>query len=472
MMTQTQALATLEREDPAAAGDAKVALSWLAGDDGLGAISLLRLQEFLWHSLPMKWPLPASGQLAVARALGRVLLLAGLDQYAAVCAGPDTERIIAAYDSGSVEPSGPGDSRRHGRSGPDAGLAAYRAALSASPAAPPDTDLLAWGAVMGPAERGAYHACGAAIELALTADLLRPGVTGWRTRRAELVNRWLTEPASGEDSLLAQISAERIDSWLRGCAGERSRLVRIVMPRLLQPPPMPADPLPSLRWLLDHASAGLRLTARHYIAPSLVAEAAATFGWQDIGRPPRTELDVLPLHALRAMAQHEMSAIRRIRGVLVLTKAGRLMITDPAVRWHVGTAVLVGTEDRPRPEFAVAVREGALLLTLARGTLGFDELSAALTDMLASEGWSAGSAGGLISAVHSEVSGLRARLRALGLLAVRSDPASRPLALTEAGVSGALSALLARALRPRHQLLELRAEVAGVVLGQRGGRCP
>jgi hypothetical protein len=435
MMTQTQALATLEREDPAAAGDAKVALSWLAVDDGLGSISQLRLQEFLWRSLPMKWPLPPSGQVAVARALGRVLLLAGLDRYAAVCSSADTERIITAYTSG-----------------PDDGLAAYRMAMIESNAAPPDTGLLAWGSVMGSVEHTAYDACGAAIELALAIGELRPGVSGWRSRRADLVNRWITDESSGE-SWLAKISAERIDSWLRGFSGERSRLARTVMPRLLQPPTTPADPLPSLRWLLDHASHGMRLTARHYIAPTLVCEAAEEFGWREArGRAVRTELDVFPLHILRTMAQHEMSAIRRSRAQLLLTRTGRLMVTDPSVRWHVGTAALIGIEDQPRPDFPVAVREGALLLSLTRGTLSLDELSAALTDMLATEGWSAGSAGGLISAVHSELATLRHRLKALGLLAVRDDPAARPLALTEAGVSAALSALLARALRPRHQL--------------------
>lgn len=444
MMTQTQALATLEREDPVAAGDAKVALSWLAGEDGLGSISQLKLQEFLWHSLPMKWPLPSSGQVAVARALGRVLLLAGLDRYASVCASADTEQIITAY----------GD-------GPEAGLAAYERAMTSSNATPPDTELLAWGSVMGSEERAAYHACGAAIELALTAGELRPGVSGWRTRRVDLVNRWLTEQpaelAAGQsmdepEPWIARISAERIDSWLRGCSGERSRLARSIMPRLLQPPVMPADPLPSLRWLLERAAEGLRLTARHYIAPTLAGEAADAFGWRDAGRAPRTELDVFPLHVLRTMAQREMSAVRRSRTCLLLTRTGRLMVADPAIRWHVGTAAVIGTDDQPRPDFPVAVREGALLITLARGTLNLDELSAALTDMLAAEGWSAGSAGGLISAVHSELAGLRHRLRALGLLAVRDDPAARPLALTAAGETAALSALLARALRPRHQL--------------------
>ncbi len=80
MMTQTQALATLEREDPDAAGDAKAALAWLTGGDGLGAISRLRLQEFLWYVLPVKWPMTTPAQIGVARARGRGLGLAGRDR--------------------------------------------------------------------------------------------------------------------------------------------------------------------------------------------------------------------------------------------------------------------------------------------------------------------------------------------------------------------------------------------------------
>src|SRR3984893_1869799 len=61
MMTESQALETLTREDPEAAGDARAALAWLTGDEGLETISLLRLQEFLWYALPVKWPMSTPG---------------------------------------------------------------------------------------------------------------------------------------------------------------------------------------------------------------------------------------------------------------------------------------------------------------------------------------------------------------------------------------------------------------------------
>jgi hypothetical protein len=458
MMTESQALETLTREDPEAAGDAKAALAWLTGDDGLETISLLRLQEFLWYALPVKWPMSTEGRVGVAKALGRLFLLAGLDRYAGVCSSAGTERIITAYAAGHEE-----------------GIAAYTEAIEASNAAPPDTDLLAWGSVMGPQERAAYDACAAALELAFASGELCVGTRGWRTKRADLVNRWLTghsksgvipqeddpdapgggplaDGSLGTDTWLGRISAERIDAWAHGRPGERSRLARALIPRLLEPPPLPDDPLPTLRWLLSHADEGLRLTARHYIAPALVTEAVDTFGWRDqLVGTLRQELDVFPLHTLRGMAQAEMGAIRRSRTSLVLTKTGKLMVADPAARWHIGTAALIGPDDGPQPDFSVAVREAALLVILTSGPTGYDDLTRLLTDIHGVEGWAAGSSTGLASAVRTELYTLRHRLWALHLLGSERS-FSAPLSLTQTGTAAALSALLARALRPRHHL--------------------
>jgi hypothetical protein len=506
MMTESQALETLTREDPEAADDARAALAWLTGDEGLETISLLRLQEFLWYALPVKWPMSTPGRVGVAKALGRLFLLAGLNRYAGVCSSAGTESIITAYADGHEE-----------------GIAAYTEAIEESNAAPPDTDLLAWGSVMGPQERAAYDACAAALELAFACGELCVGSRGWRTRRMEIVNRWLTgrpetgdgSPASdgllagpdaeagpgaeaglgtegipgvegmpgteaglgsdglpGTDTWLGRISAERIDAWAHGRPGERSRLARTLIPRLLEPPAVPDDPLPTLRWLLGHAGEGLRLTARHYISPALVTEAVEEFGWRDqLVGTLRQELDVFPLHTLRSMAQSEMGAIRRSRTSLVLTKTGKLMTDDPAARWHIGTAALIGPDDGPQPDFSVAVREAALLVILTSGPTGYDELTRVLTDLHGVEGWAAGGGSGrqgaghygtgqygagrngtgLASAVRTELYSLRHRLWALHLLGAERS-FSAPLALNETGIAAALSALLARALRPRHHL--------------------
>jgi hypothetical protein len=463
MMTESQALETLTREDPTAAGDAKAALAWLTGDEGLETISLLRLQEFLWYALPVKWPMSTLGRVGVAKALGRLFSLAGLDRYAGVCSSAGTERIITAYADGHEE-----------------GIAAYTEAIEVSNAAPPDTDLLAWGSVMGVQERAAYDACAAAIELAFASGELTVGSRGWRTKRVDLVNRWLTghseglgeddlpqtpsdpggtnpprppsPPSPPSDTWLGRISAERIDAWAHGRPGERSRMARALIPRLLEPPALPDDPLPTLRWLLGHADEGLRLTARYYIAPALVTEAVDTFGWRDqLVGTLRQEMDVFPLHTLRGMAQGEMGAIRRSRTSLVLTKTGKLMAADPAARWHIGTAALIGSDDGPQPDFSVAVREAALLVILTSGPASYDDLTRLLTDIHGVEGWTSGGRTGLADAVRTELYSLRHRLWALHLLgSERSFTA--PLSLTETGIAAALSALLARALRPRHHL--------------------
>ena len=456
MMSESQALETLSQEDPEAAGDARAALAWLTGDEGLETISLLRLQEFLWYALPVKWPMSTPGRVGVAKALGRLFLLAGLERYAGVCSSAGTEKIITAYADGHEE-----------------GIAAYTEAIEESNAAPPDTDLLAWGSVMGSQERAAYDACAAALELAFASGELSVGARGWRTKRVDIVNRWLTgrptddqdagpetgqarDRAPGSDTWLGRISAERIDAWAHGRPGERSRLARGLIPRLLEPPAIPDDPLPTLRWLLGHAAEGLRLTARHYIAPALVTEAVEEFGWRDqLVGTLRQELDVFPLHTLRAMAQCEMGAVRRSRTSLVLTKTGKLMTADPAARWHIGTAALIGPDDGPQPDFSVAVREAALLVILTNGPTGYDELTRLLTDIHGVEGWAAGggtrSGGGLAGAVRTELYALRQRLWALHLLGTERS-LSAPLSLTGTGVAAALSALLARALRPRHHL--------------------
>ena len=480
MMSESQAMETLSREDPEAAGDARAALAWLTGDEGLETISLLRLQEFLWYALPVKWPMSTPGRVGVAKALGRLFLLAGLERYAGVCSSAGTEKIITAYAHGHEE-----------------GIAAYTEAIEESNAAPPDTELLAWGSVMGSQERAAYDACAAALELAFASGELSVGARGWRTKRVDIVNRWLTgqcfprgtpppdppehgraprppvPPSPPLDTWLGRISAERIDAWAHGRPGERSRLARSLIPRLLEPPAVPDDPLPTLRWLLGRADEGLRLTARHYIAPALVTEAVEEFGWRDqLVGTLRQELDVFPLHTLRGMAQSEMGAIRRRSTSLVLTKTGRLMTADPAARWHIGTAALIGPDDGPQPDFPVAVREAALMVILTSGPTGYDELTKLLTDMHGVEGWAAGGGGaggragtgpgtgrhstelhstGLASAVRSELYALRHRLWALHLLGTERS-FSAPLSLTETGVAAALSALLARALRPRHHL--------------------
>jgi hypothetical protein len=143
-----------------------------------------------------------------------------------------------------------------------------------------------------------------------------------------------------------------------------------------------------------------------------------------------------------------MGAVRRSGATLVLTKTGRLMADDAAVRWHIGTAALIGPDDGTDPDFTVAVREAALLvIAMQDGPVGYEELAGRLTELHAAEGWSSRSGGSLTGAIGGEIHVLRHRLRALQLLDEKTPPGS--LALTSVGMAAALSALLSRALRPR-----------------------
>ena len=143
-----------------------------------------------------------------------------------------------------------------------------------------------------------------------------------------------------------------------------------------------------------------------------------------------------------------MGAVRRSGSALVLTRTGRLMAEDAAVRWHIGTASLIGSDDGPDPDFTVAVREAALLvITLHDKPVGYEELASRLIDLHAAEGWASRSGGSLAGAIRGEIHVLRHRLRALQLL--DEDAPVGTVALTSVGSAAALSGLLARALRPR-----------------------
>ena len=137
MMTEAQALNALAREDPEAADEAKAALSWLTNGEGLETVSQLKLQEFVWYALPVKWPMTTGELIAVTRALGRLFSMVGMERYAEVCLCPRTETILTAYGDGH-----------------DTGIAAYAEAMENSGAAPSDTGLLELGVGDGTGRAG------------------------------------------------------------------------------------------------------------------------------------------------------------------------------------------------------------------------------------------------------------------------------------------------------------------------------
>ena len=127
------ALADLAATDPTVAdlaADGFTALTW---GSGLKAVSLRGLQDYLWYQMPYKHGEPLARQRATAQALGALFDRLGRPRYADTCRGPATDQVLAAYAADD-----------------NAGLAAYRKALTSGGVEPPDLpDLLVWGGLLG-----------------------------------------------------------------------------------------------------------------------------------------------------------------------------------------------------------------------------------------------------------------------------------------------------------------------------------
>ncbi|MFW6033886.1 MAG: hypothetical protein ACOC9R_02015 [bacterium] len=105
--------------DPEAERFTQSAVTSLVPDGALGGVRLPRLQQFLWHELPIYWIADLELHLAVAAELAERFTAEGMTEHAEVCTSTRTEQIIWAY----------------GTVGHDAGLEAYcEAILEASPA--------------------------------------------------------------------------------------------------------------------------------------------------------------------------------------------------------------------------------------------------------------------------------------------------------------------------------------------------
>jgi len=431
-------LIEMERSDPAAADAARLAVDWLTGGQPLESIAQLDVCEFLWYTLPVKVGVADDERLGVARALGRLLRLGGMDRYAALCLSGTTARILRVY-------------RTHGE---NAGLAAYQQALDATGVLPPDVPELSWSSIMGPEELAAHGACSAALELAIVAGELTPGETRERER---LTSRWLLTPRPelGGDNWLQRVHGERLNRWVLGRGTARRALAQPFEVRLHAPVPPPDEAhLEPLRWLLELGVSGVPLTRRHNIARAVAIEAADRFGWTvPGGRAPRAEADVPELVTLRGIAQRELGALRRTGGRLVLTPEGRRLLDDPGAMWDAATTALAAPE-HGEDEFDATMREVALMILAEGRPLRQGELTARVAEVAAvderrpSRATPAGSAAAHGRQASRLLARLRRRLDAFGLRVPRANSEQ----LTPAGQAAALAALRAHALRPRQYI--------------------
>jgi hypothetical protein len=133
-------------------------------------------------------------------------------------------------------------------------------------------------------------------------------------------------------------------------------------------------------WLLDHVGAdGITLTGAGYLPPAhvqaIVGELGIAEGW--IGKANR-EIQTYPVLAFREATQ-QAKLVRKHRGKLVLTPAGRNLRTDPMGLWrHLATHLPVGSGE---------CEHQAGLLLLIGVAAGWDDLDAGIARGLDAAGW-------------------------------------------------------------------------------------
>ena len=427
-------LAKLAGQDAAAAEDARAALEWIGGDQGLVFITRQRIQNFCWYDLPVKWLIDLDDKLRVVAALAQALDLLDLPRYAGVCRSATTREVLSAYETGIGQ-----------------GKAAFRRAATGSGVMPPDLPDFQWGPAMGFEEASAWSSTAEFLEVAVASGDLVPGRRGWKARQQELVRAHLNVAQAGllGQTLAQVILTERAETWVNARRSEtRRKILAAIANRLLHPAELPsataADPLPPLRWLLDQLDGGIALTQTGNLNRKFVQDSADRFGW-DFSRPPRTEDDLYDLYQLRHFAQ-DLGLARRSGRRLTLTAKGRRLLVDPGSLWRAVAAGLLGDNG-----FFVYAGELFLALLLGADPVPDRQITATVGQAVAEEGFRETRTFGppdehdISRAIH-ETSNL---CRALGLLASGGDWRDRSYRLTDTGQATALEALRSRATGPR-----------------------
>jgi hypothetical protein len=369
-----QALAALGRAGPDLAEDARAAWESLTGGDGPEAVTQWRLQRFCWDELNRTWIVDAPHRWRVAQALAALLDALGMQRYAEIARGETTRQILLTGDQA-----------------PDRGRTVVRRAMQRSGIEPPDTELLTWGAVMGPREAEAQEMVADRLELSVAAGELLPGTRGWRDQQAEVtIDVLMTRRGDlGGDSLYDGILDERLDHWIRGPRSTtRGGLLAPLEPRLREPvdPGMAAPARALLRpldWLLTEIADGLALTAAGYLPPRTVSRALDELGWREelIG-PANREVDAYPVLVLRETAQR-LGLCRRRGQRLVLSPGGRAAVADGRTLWQAVAAGIVGPEHS-----ALAVAWEVVLAVLEPGdVVGEEDVRVLVQAVVTESGW-------------------------------------------------------------------------------------
>ncbi|MGH3910208.1 MAG: hypothetical protein ACRDRM_05195 [Pseudonocardiaceae bacterium] len=404
-------------------------LGWLSPGRDPGSVSQHDAQQLAWCTAPGKSPAPDDEVAEVAAACARLLERAGRWR-AATALREHTPAVRAGWAR----------SARHGS------VASARA-MQATGVQPPDTDALAWAALMGSEEARAFDAVQRMLESALDEGRLSVGDENWPGRQGKLVEDWLRTPGAefAGRAPLEVIHEERAADWADAGTAARRSILRAVLPLFAMSTEPPANPVQPLRFLLEAIYQGITLAGKDRLPVDFVRDMADRFGWGMAAFIIRKEGDVVELGEIRDLATRTHLITLRLRQhALELTPAGRAALDDPARLWTIAAAGWFEHDD-----FAAHVAEIAAA-TLLRGPSATNELATTAQEAVAPSFRD-------LDGSHPDYREVRTATRewlrlgnALSWLDYPHGPHEQVCGLTEAGRAAAIEGLRHRARAP-HQ---------------------
>lgn len=298
----------------------------LAADATAEDLSAYGMLHFVWYTLPVAWSLDDEAREKATEAAARVMLAAGHPLVAEIIRAPATATIQAAWANDR-----------------DQAIRLYERAMAESGYRPPDTDVLAWGHVMGPTEAGVRSTLAGQLQQAIDNGRLRPGGDKWRRKQANLVKAWLTTPGPDGRTPVDEIHAERRDAWLRGLTPTHRTILAPLLPLMDRRIVIPDDGAAPLRWLLERIDDGVSLTMDGHLPAPMVREAKRLWyaDWPRAETAARDPADLLPLHILWEFA-HARKILTRNGAWLTVSKIGKAALTDKSTWWSTVTGAWFG----------------------------------------------------------------------------------------------------------------------------------
>lgn len=363
--------------DPSAVDDARDIVAGITGHQGIDDPSVLTLADmlrWLWLRLPTQPGLDPSARATVLAHAATFFDTLGRPSWSARCRSDATRKIHAAWD---VSPS--------------KGKAAFRRAFASSGVEPPSIPGFTWSDYLGPDELRANELVELVLEMALNSGHIQPGRRGWHDEARRATEAVLHSEVAGGfgQRWIDLIITERLGFWVEHAAAPSlARLRSAVVNRLLHPVPVPPDAAEVLRplvWFVAHlGDTGVKLSSRGYLERRFVEAAADELGWRLPGRAVRSEADVSPLSAVRALAiDCDLAAVHN--GRLVVRDWSRYLLDHDHIDELWDTVV---AQFSYQTTFSDVALETVLLVLLAEGELPtWRHVATAAAAVLADVGW-------------------------------------------------------------------------------------